>query len=81
MAAPRKRLYTSVAALVRQLKKPGERIWHWSEYKPGDVGINLISGRPRRSPRFPGGEGGGRSLHFRKVDGRWVLAGRGVWRT
>jgi hypothetical protein len=81
MAPLFKRLYTSVATLVRQLKKPSERIWHWSEYKPGEVSVNLISGRPRRSPRFPGGEGSGRSLLFRKVDGRWILAGRGVWRT
>jgi hypothetical protein len=81
MAARRTRLYTSVAALVRQLKKPNERIWHWSEYKPDEVDIRLISGRPRRSPRFPGGEGSGRSLHFRKRDGRWMLAGIGEWRT
>ena len=80
----RRRLYTSVAALVRKLRSPKERVWNWSEYEPGEVTVLLfderISKRVERLVQQFGG-GGGRSLHFQKVGRRWTLAGHGVWRT
>lgn len=76
----RRRLYTSVAALVRQLRKPHEAIWNWSEYRRGEVEV-LLGPPPRRSPDEEFWGASGRSLHFRKVKGRWALAGQGDWRT
>ena len=79
--AKQRRLYTSVAALVRQLRKPRECVWLWDEYKPGEVDVMLFCGRRRRSPDEEFWGASGRTLHFRKVDGRWVLVARGEWRT
>lgn len=75
------RLYTALAIRVRQLRKRGESVWHWSEYKPGEVDVLLIAGPRRRSAEEELWGASGRSLHFRKVRGRWVLVGEGDWRT
>lgn len=80
MAQALRRLYTSVATLVRGLRKPGESIWHWSEHQPGEVDV-LLGPPRRRSPEQQFWGASGRSLLFRKVKGRWVLAGQGQWRT
>jgi hypothetical protein len=45
----RRRLNSSVAALVRQLRKRHESIWNWSERKPGEVEVLLGPPPKRRS--------------------------------
>jgi hypothetical protein len=80
MTAKRRRLNSSVAAMVRKLRKRHESIWNWSENGPGEIEV-LLGPPPRRSPEEEFWGASGRSLHFRKVNGRWVLAGQGCWRT
>jgi hypothetical protein len=76
----RRRLNTSVAALVRQMRKRHESVWNWSARKPGEVEV-LLGPPPKRSPEEEFWGASGRSLHFRKISGRWVLVGEGDWRT
>ncbi len=78
--AKARRLKTSVAALIRQLRKRHEHVWCWSERLPGE--IDCLLGPPRRrSPEEAFWGASGRSLHFRKVGGRWTLVRTGRWRT
>jgi hypothetical protein len=74
------RLYSSVAILVRRIRKPGESIWLWSERQPGEVDV-LLGPPRRRTPEQEFMGASGRSLHFRKVQGRWTLVATGEWRT
>jgi hypothetical protein len=79
----KRQLYSAVAARVRKLRKPSECIWHWSEYRPGEVSVLLIGRRSVPALRkliAHYGEGGcGRTLEFRKVKGRWLFVGEGDW--
>jgi hypothetical protein len=79
--ARRRRLYAAVAERVRRLRKRHECVWHWSEHRPGEVEVLLITGRRRRGADAEFWGASGRSLHFRKARGRWVLVGEGCWRT
>ena len=78
--AKARRLNTSVAALIRQLRKRHEHVWHWSERLPGEIDV-LLGPPRRRSPEEEFWGASGRSLLFRKVGGKWTLAGTGCWRT
>jgi hypothetical protein len=78
-----RRLNSAVAARVRKLRRRSECIWYWSDRGPTDVVVHLIARRSvagvrRMIARFGLG-GHGRALVFRKVGGRWSLAGQGRW--
>jgi len=78
--AQTKRLPAAVATLVKELRKPSESIWNWSEYPSGEVQV-LLGPPPNRSPEEAFWGVSGRSFHFRKVKGCWELVGEGDWRT
>jgi hypothetical protein len=84
MSVVQRKLYSSVAALVRKRRKESEKIWHWSEFHKGGVTVHLIHRQMERAcawsvKRFGRGAGCGRTLTFRKVDGRCTLVGEGRW--
>lgn len=76
-----KKLYSAIASRIRELKKPNETIWSWSEAPPGEVNVMLLSGRRNRAKDAEFWGASGRCFLFRKINGRWLLTGEGEWRT
>ena len=73
-------------ALIHERLRGDEIVYHWNEFRRGEVSVLLISaGFNRLCERIAaksgsGREGGcGRSLSFRYQDNQWVLMGEGEW--
>ena len=84
MAKAKRQLDPALEALVRERLEGDEMVLDWSEFRPNEVSVRLISEELHRvcapiARKFGRGAGCGRSLEFKLQDGQWVFQGVGGW--
>lgn len=78
----RSKLDAALECLIREEFEGDEIILDWSDYRPGEIHIRLISAEMHRmcapiANKFGNGAGTGRTLEFKQQDDQWVFQGTG----
>ena len=84
MAKRRRQLDAALEALILARLEGDEMVLGWTELRPGEVMVRLISEELNRvcapiAKKFGRGAGSGRALTFKQQDGQWSFQGVGGW--